>query len=281
MVPMFETAGVILIAVLSIFLGRVFSGIKKPYWTLGYFFPCSLIGLLVISRFNDSLCFIHPFDWFVAGRGKFIIMSLAVSMGLTVPLSRLPRRFEKVLVCILMFILVTWFSVMPFLFPVLIKDKLLRNETRFDSNGICRQTTDYTCGPAAAVTALGKLGLSAKEGEIAVLSHSSPVVGTLPGSLCSALQTRYGSEGLQCEYRRFDTIEQLKDTGITLAVVKEGFLLDHCIVVLEVLDNTVAIADPITGWELLPIEQFEKIWRFSGIVMERSSSQKLLSSAIY
>jgi len=275
MVLLLETAGIILITVLSVLLGVVFSRFKKPYWTLGYFIPCMLIALLIIARFNDALYFIRPFSWFVAGRSKFIIISLAVSMGLTAPLSRLPRRCEKVLVCILMFFVITWFSVMPFLFPVLIKGKLLNKATRFDSEGICRQTTDYTCGPAAAVTALGKLGLSAEEGEIAVLSHSSPVVGTLPTMLCSALENRYGSEGLKCRYRRFDSIEQLQKTGITLVVIKEGFLLDHCIVVLEVLGKTVAIADPITGKEVMPIEQFEKIWRFSGIVLERDSIQSI------
>ena len=195
--PLFETAGIILISLLSIMLGRYFSRFKKPYWTFGYFLPLILILLLAITRLNDALCFERPFCWFVAGRSKFVILSFAICMGLTVPLSRLPRKFEKILVYILMFVFVMWFSVMPFLFPVLIKDKLLSKATFFDKDGICRQTTDYTCGPAAAVTALGHFGLSAQEGEIAVLSHSSPVVGTLPKLLCSALEHRYGSEGLK------------------------------------------------------------------------------------
>ena len=76
---------------------------------------------------------------------------------------------------------------------------------------------------------------------------------------------------MKCQYRRFDTIEQLKQTGLTLVVVKEGFLLDHCIVVLKVLDDAVAVADPITGKELIPIKKFEKMWRFSGIIMERDT----------
>jgi hypothetical protein len=271
MVPWFETFGVILLSVFSILLGRFFSGLKKPYWIIGYFIPLALIGILTIARSNNFLCFTSPFCWFVSGRGRFVILSLSICMGLTVPLSRLPRKLEKILVCILMFIFVTWFSVMPFLFPVLIKGKLLSRATFFDKDGICRQTTKYTCGPAAAVTALNRLGLSAEEGEIAVLSQSSPLVGTLPALLCSALEGRYGPEGLKCSYRRFDTIEQLRQTGITLVVVKESFLLDHCIVVLQVLDDAVAVADPITGKELIPIKEFEKMWRFSGIIMERGT----------
>ena len=275
MVLWVETAGIILVAVSSVFLGRLLSRSQKSYWMLGYFFSCVLLLLLIIARLNNALYFIFPFNWFIAGRARFVILCLAVTMGLTVPLSRLPYRFEKILVCIAMFVVVTWFSVMPFLMPALIKGHLLNMKTRFDSNGICRQSTDFTCGPAAAVTALGELGLSAREGEIAVLSQSSPVVGTLPTVLCSALEKRYGDNGLKCKYRRFNSIDQLKEAGMALVVIKDAFLIDHCIVVFEVRDNAVAVADPITGAGLIPLEKFEKIWRYSGIVLERDTIQSI------
>ena len=273
--PWFETTGVVLVAVLGIFLGRIFSGFRRPYWTLGYFLPCILIAMLLLVRCNSALNFVWPFSWITTGRVRFFSLSLAVSMGLTVPLSRLPRKCEKLLVCIVMALFVTWFSVLPFLIPALIKDRLSNLKTRLDSNGVCLQTTDYTCGPAAAVTALGKLGFSAEEGEIAVLSYSSPVIGTLPAFLCSALQNRYGAEGLKCRYRRFDSLDQLRDAGVTLAMVKDAFLLDHCLTVLKVSNNTITVADPVTGTRFMPLEQFEKIWRFSGIVLERDSVQSI------
>jgi len=145
----------------------------------------------------------------------------------------------------------------------------------FDNNGVCRQTTNYTCGPAAAVTALGKLGLRADEGELAVLSYSSPVIGTLPACLTSALQDRYSADGLRCQYRRFESIDQLRNAGVTLAVVRDAFLLDHCIAVLDVSDDAVIVADPVTGRRLIPYEQFEKIWRFCGIVLQRNLTQRI------
>jgi len=275
MEPWLETAGVVLVAVLGVFLGRVFSDLRKPYWLLGYFLPLILIATLVLVRCNNYMRFVQPFCWVAAGRVKFVILSLVVTMGLTVPLSRLPRKCEKLLVCVLMAIVVTWFSVFPFLVPALIKNHLLNVKTRLSSNGICFQTTDYTCGPAAAVTALERLGLSANEGEIAVLSHTSPVAGTLPSCLCSALQRRYGPVGLKCQYRRFDSIEQLRRAGVTLAMVRDGFLLDHCLTVLEVSDHTVTVADPVDGMKLMSHEQFEKIWRFSGIVLQRDSTRRI------
>lgn len=273
--PWLETTGVILIAVFGVIAGRIFSRFRKPYWVLGYILPGVLIVMLAMVRFNSNLYFVSPFSWIAAGRVRYVVLSLAVSMGLTVPLSRLPYKFERLIVCLLMAGFVTWFSVLPFLMPVLIKERLSNLQTKFDKNGVCRQTTDYTCGPAAAVTALGKLGLTADEGELAVLSYSSPVTGTLPACLSSALQNRYSAEGLSCRYRHFDSIAQLKNAGITLALVKEAFYMDHCLAVLEVTDEVVTVADPVTGTRLMPYEQFEKIWRFSGIVLQRNTLQNI------
>ncbi|MHC4122329.1 MAG: cysteine peptidase family C39 domain-containing protein [Planctomycetota bacterium] len=270
-----ETAGVILLTVLGVVVGKLFSRFQKPYWTLGYFLPLLLIMMIAMTRVVDSLVFVPPFCWVTAGRVKFVIFSLAVTMGLTTPLTRLPRKYEKFVVCTLMTVVVVWFSILPFCVPAVIKGYLCNLQTKVDSNGICIQSTNYTCGPAAAVTALRKLGLSAQEGEIAVLSHTSPMIGTLPRNLCKALKNRYGADGLECEYRHFESITQLKDAGVTLVVVKVAFLLDHCITVLEVSDQLITVADPIIGTMLMSHEQFEKIWRFSGIVLKRRVTQNI------
>ena len=273
--PWLETTGVILIALCGVFVGRICSRFRKPYWVLGYILPSILILMLALVRFNNALYFVRPFCWIAVGRFRFVVLSVAVSMGLTVPLSRLPYKIEKLIVCLLMAGFVVWFSVMPIVVPALLKERLSNIETKFDKNCICRQTTDYTCGPAAAVTALGKLGLKAEEGELAVLSYSSPVMGTLPECLTSALRSRYGADGLNCRYRSFDSIDQLKSAGITLAVVRDAFLLNHCLAILEVTDDAVTVADPVTGVRLMPHRQFEKIWRFSGIVLQRNPMQSI------
>jgi len=275
--PWLETVGIILVALLGVLLGKLFSRPRKAYWIVGYFLSLLLIAILVIIRYSNSLAFVPPFVWITAGRAKFVIFSLAVTMGLTTPLSRLPYKFEKVAIYILMVMVVVWFSVLPFLVPALIQGHLANLKTRVDSNGICFQTTAYTCAPAAAVTALRKLGLPAYEGEIAILSHTSPVAGTLPGCLQAAIQNRYAADGLKCQYRRFDSIVQLKHEGVTLVVVKDTLLSDHCVAVLEVSDGKVTVADPVLGKRLLSHRQFEKIWRFSGVVLKRDSNQRPLS----
>ncbi len=273
--PYLETIGVILIALAGVYLGTAASKLKKPYWIFGYSFALLLIAMMALTRFSTALNFIPPFSWLIAGRTRFVVLAVAATLGVTTPLSRLPRKFERVTVCFLMAIVVIWFSVLPFLVPALIKNKLLSMKTLLDIDGICFQTTDYTCGPAAAVTALGKLGLQAEEGQIAVLAHTSPVAGTLPHCLSDALQNRYGQQGLKSYYRNFDSIQQLKDAGIILAVVSDSLFLSHCVAVLEVSDETVTIADPVFGKTLMPHDEFKKIWKHAGIVLKRDSAQNI------
>ena len=61
--PWLETVGVVLVIALSILIGKVFSSFRKPYWMLGYLFPCVLIATLVIARFYNEFYFIRPF-WY-------------------------------------------------------------------------------------------------------------------------------------------------------------------------------------------------------------------------
>ena len=45
--------------------------------------------------------------------------------------------------------------------------------------------------------------------------------------------------------------------------------------VLEVLDRMVLIADPVLGRQLMSHKDFERAWRFSGIVLERDKAQNI------
>jgi len=273
--PWLETICVGLIALLGVVAGILFSRLRKSYWMLGYFVPVAVICILVVARCTDTLAFLPPFSWMLGGRTRFVILCLAATIGLTTPLSRLPRKSEQIIIAVMMTIVVFWFSIMPFLVPALIQPQLAAIETKIDARGICYQSTDFTCAPAAAVTILRRLGLTAHEGELAVLSHSSPMAGTLPNCLKAALENRYGSDGLKCQYRRFNSIDQLKEAGFTLAVVKDSFLTDHCVAVLQVSDTGVVLADPVTGTRMLSCQQFESIWRFTGLVLKRDGAWQI------
>ena len=151
------------------------------------------------------------------------------------------------------------------------RKELSHLHTNINSDGVCIQTTDYTCGPAAAVTALRHLGLSAEEGRIAILSETSSIAGTPPDMLAEALQDEYGKDGLIAECRTFKNVAELRQTGITLAVVKFTFLVDHWVAVLQITDSEVIVGDPTGGFMKLSYSDFEQKWRFVGVILKRKS----------
>jgi Peptidase C39 family len=269
MSPWLESGGVALLAAGGMLLGAWFSRLRKPYWLLGYFIPFSMILAYALATRNPSFSFIPPVSWMMMGRNKFAIIGFVGSMVLTTPMLKLPNQRDRIAVSLLMICVVAVTSVWPFLAPAFNRSALANISTRIDSDGICLQSTAYTCGPASAVTALGKLGFKAEEGELAILAHTTSATGTPPDVLALELQKRYGKEGLLCEYRVFKDIDQLRACGLTLAVVKFNLITDHYVTVLEVNDHEVVTGDPLSGIVKLSHDEFRGKWRYAGIVMDR------------
>jgi len=265
-----ETLGAAGLTVLGVLLGRWFSRQPKPWWTLGYFIPLAVITIVVLPRFNRSFEFRPPVSWFVSGRTLFAVSGLVIAMVLVTPLSRLPRASTRRLVICFVFLMVFFSSLWPFAAPAFNRRFLASLQTRMTSDGICEQSTDYNCGPAAAVTALRKLGFPAEEGEIAIHAHTSIAIGTPPDLLCAALKKRYTPAGLQCEYRYFNSTSELNNGGITLAVIKFGLFVDHYVTVLQVTDDEIIVGDPFRGRISYSHEQFARKWRFVGVVLKKS-----------
>jgi ABC-type bacteriocin/lantibiotic exporter with double-glycine peptidase domain len=164
--------------------------------------------------------------------------------------------------------------VQPFLVPALLRQVHAQLYTTIDRDGVCLQGTDYTCGPAASVTALRILGIRAGEGELAVAMATSNLTGTDPDTLAVALSERYGPQGLSCRFRYFRNIQELREAGLVVAVVKFGFLVDHYVTVLQVTDEQVVIGDPVAGKRSFSHDQFSERWRSCGIVLKRSAQKK-------
>jgi len=269
--PWLESVAVTLLAVAGVLLGHCFSRLPKPYWTFGYFIPLTLIVVYGIAARNPALTLEPPISWMMMGRNKFAVIGFIATMVLTTPLSRLPGKRTRVYVAALMVVVVSVMSVWPFLAPAFNRTYLSQLKTRLDADGVCLQSNDYNCGPAAAVTALRRLGLPAEEGEIAILAHTSTATGTPPDILARALKVRYAKDGLLCEYRVFKSVGELKNAGLTLAVIKHNFMLDHYVTVFEVTDDQIVVGDPMKGKVAIAREEFEKRWRFVGVVLRRES----------
>jgi Peptidase C39 family len=266
----FELAGVIYAAVIGAACGHSFSRLKNPWWGFGYLLPLALIFLLLFITIAGLNASNNLFAWLSSGRLRFVIIALTVTMGAMTLIGRLKNRIEKSVVFLVMLAVVAWGAVLPFALPLIVKNDLANLSTKTDADNICVQSTSYTCGPAAAVTALRKLGVPAQEGELAVLSHTSPIVGTMPWELYKAIDNRYAASGIDCRFRQFDSINQLKDADVTLAVIKDAFLLDHCVAILDVTDKNVIIGDPILGKIKMSHKDFQSVWRFYGIALKHT-----------
>src|SRR5690349_2126925 len=218
MAPWLESFGVLLLAAGGVLAGAWFSRLRKPYWLLGYLLPMSVIGVFAIGVRYPAITFYAPVSWLVTGRIKFALIGVVAPMVLTTPLMKLPKHRDRIAVSAFMTVVVLGMSVWPFLAPAFNRSYLAGLTTKVDGNGICLQTTPYTCGPAAAVTALRKLGFPAEEGEIAILAHTSAAIGTPTDLLAQTLRAKYGKDGLVCDYRVFKNLTELREAGLTLAV---------------------------------------------------------------
>jgi predicted double-glycine peptidase len=267
--PWVESLAVLLLAAGGMFIGAWFSRLPKPWWLLGYFIPLTVVILYDIANRHPALSIFPPLSWIMLGRNKFAATGFVAAMVLTTPLLKLPLRRDRIAVGTLAAGVVLGTSVWPFLAPVFNQKQLAALVTDIDSEGVCHQSTDYTCGPAAAVTALRKLGFHAEESEIALLAHTTSATGTPPDVLAKALQERYGKEGLVSEFRVFKDPMELKTCVPVLAVVKFNFILDHYVTVLEVNDREVTVGDPLQGLVKLTINEFNVKWRFEGVVLKR------------
>ncbi|HZN64144.1 MAG TPA: cysteine peptidase family C39 domain-containing protein [Tepidisphaeraceae bacterium] len=270
LVPLAQALGVVALAVCGAFLGKWVS--PKKWWPAACAAAMLLLAAFGLVRWIPRLQLMPPFGWVTHGRLEFALFAPAVLVALVPLMLRLPHRRQRVLISVLLAIVLGYHSVSPFLMPAVVRPRLAALKTQIDCDGVCRQTTEYTCGPAASVTALRQLGIDAGEAELALLMHTSPTVGTPTDVAASALQQHFGPRGVRCEMRSFTSVDELPRSSPVLAVIKYRLLVDHFVTVLCVDDRHVTVGDPILGKITYPRAVFEDRWRFMGIVLDRESS---------
>lgn len=273
MQPWLETLFVTGLAIIGVVSGFGISRLNKPWWLIGYAISLIMLLLVVLCRNINALRFVPVFSIINSGRNEFTTMAFAAPMLLTILIGRLTNVRQKIAIAMLIVVSSIQFVIFPFLVPALIQKKLSQLPQNVTTDGICIQSTDYTCGPAAAVTALAHLGIEAREGEIAVWARTTSHMGTPDDMLARAIEKHYSKEGISCQYRYFVSIEELKMFCPTIAVIKYGFLIDHYVTVLEVLDDKVVIGDPLEGKCVLTFDEFKRKWRSIGIVVRRKRAE--------
>ena len=272
LISLAETAGVILLAGLGIFLGRWFSRQRSRLWLVGYIIPLLLVLIIGIPRWSPRIELVPPFSWIMADRTEFAATALICTILLATSLFRLKQHRQRLVVFLFMVLFTAYFSVLPFLMPVFEYAHLSRLETTIDQNGICLQSNEYNCGPAAAVTVLRKIGVSAKEGELALRAHTTRFSGTPTDSLCAAIRSCYS---VPCRTIYCRAVNELQSKEPLIALVKFSFMVDHYVAVLSVTDKDVILGDPLEGVRTCTHEEFEAEWRKCVIVVEKNITKRM------
>ena len=269
MSPWTETAGTAALIASGFLFGLRISRLRDYWWLSSYLAPLVLIALIAVPRRILSMGFVEPFSWVAEQRSQFAILGFSLASMAGTIFTRIPRPRERVLFNVFIALVALHFCLLPYLEPAFHRAHFATLRTVVDARGVCHQSENWTCGPAAAVTLLRRMGLPAEEGELAILSRTSRSAGTPSRVLQQALLTRYGSLGLTCEYRLFGSIAELAAAGQVLAVIEYGILVDHWVPVMEITPTQVAVGDPLKGYRSYSHAEFDAIWRRTGLVVRR------------
>jgi predicted double-glycine peptidase len=269
MTGLLPSLATVALAVLGAAIGVWFARRPGRLWILGFLLP--LVGILLIGlpRRHYPLSFVPPFSWLVAGRIEFALVAPLAAMLMATPIARLPRARLRWATGAFVAVFILQASVLPFAMPAIQRQAMANLRTTVKPDGVCRQSTDYTCGPAAAVTALRAVGIEATESGLAIAAHTSRATGTEPDVLAEVLRDRYGDRGLTVEYRPFAAARDLPRGRPVIALINYQFLVDHYVTVLDVDDETVLVGCPISGRYRVKHADFEREWRKVGIVLTR------------
>jgi hypothetical protein len=137
------------------------------------------------------------------------------------------------------------------------------------ADGVCRQTTDYSCGAAAAATLLSRIGLEAGEGEMAEACGTTALTGTDEFGVCRGLRRKLAGTGRLPRVVSSDWDDLHGRPLPAMAVVAFSFLVDHWVVVLEADAGGVVVGDPLKSRVVrLSKETFLRDWRGVLVVVQ-------------
>ncbi len=132
-------------------------------------------------------------------------------------------------------------------------------------DGVCRQSTGYTCVAASLVTLLSAKGIASSEGEMARLSYTEVGNGTTDTRAILALRRKLRGAYVDVRFEQM-SFERLREIELpALVPLKWGYFVSHMVPVLEIDADGVLIGDPLTGARRMRIDEFRGQWLGRGI----------------
>lgn len=268
--PWLELAGVVALMLMGAAAGVRSARLARARWLSLYLAMLAFVFAVGLARRSPQAAFTPPFDLLVEGRTDYLLLAAAFPFLFGALVARLENRRLGRLLAALGVVVLAQFCLMPYAQPLWLRDRFTRLMTQIDTDGVCLQSEYYTCGPAAAVTLLRKLGLPADEGPLAIAARTCAVVGTPPDELASTLTALYAPR-VTARHRLFADVDELAGALPAIAVIEYLFMVDHYVAVLEVGPREVVVGDPLHGKRRLSREDFARVWRRNAVVLVPTS----------
>jgi len=262
----------LLTIVTGVLLGRFLVFKSKRLWIAGYIIAMALISYIGLAMRDPYFENLPGLGLLMRGRTEFGLIGFLVAMLISMLALKAENSRLKILLPLFGILITVFYSLFPFFLPDWYRKEFSSFKTQIDDNGVCRQNTDYTCGPAAAVTALRQLNVSAEEGELAILAFSNWVTGTPTDLLCDAINSRLADHNLECRTVKLADVSEIKNFP-AIAAVEYGLLVDHYVTLTGWEDGRLKIADPLDGIRLMKKEAFLSKWRKVTIIFEEKRLQ--------
>jgi predicted double-glycine peptidase len=206
---------------------------------------------------EQHLLALSPDYIYFAGWGGPISILMVFALAVRLPRWRM-RRLAATLLLLMMPVFM-WSNLMVYTIPD------YNMPARFDEDGVCRQTTDYSCGPAAALTMLKPLGRELSEGEMARLSLLRPNQGVTLLELSRGINLALGDGQYRATIERRRLEDLASERMPFLAEIRRAGTAEHCVAVLAVADDVLILGDPAYGKRLISRREFESQW--SGLII--------------
>lgn len=136
-------------------------------------------------------------------------------------------------------------------------------------NGICYQSTRYTCAPASSAMLLRHFGIRTSEKEMARLSLTGNVRATSNIKVIRGLRLKLKNTGYQVKIRVTD-IAGLRQIRLPCLIsLKTGLVSKHMVVLAALDDRHAELLDPEDGRIRIKLEEFRKTWAGNAIWIEK------------
>jgi len=148
------------------------------------------------------------------------------------------------------------------------------------SDGVCLQTSDYTCGAAAAATLLAAYGVESDEAEMAERCWTNSMTGTDEFCVARGLRQKLAGTGREVRLVSSDWEALLARGGRpAMATIRYSTFVDHWVVIFGVEGETVLVGDPLEGRRRMGKNKFLEVWRGGLVIADLPGSQQRPSPA--